>query len=474
MGKIAIVGCEASGKTVFMSALADHYCRDAAGGPCLVPENADANRFVEFQRRQMRALRQWPPATNPGRTVEMKWSLREKGRVIATVGMLEFGGETFRAAFRETSEPDASREAVKDLVAYLAEAEAVVALVSIKDLMRDPAGRSAEDFERDTEAVWVTRGLLDFVRRNLPHAAIVIGLTQADRYRDELERAGGARALFAARWPSVSAVAAGIPVIEVASVSATDEDGFPAPDYNTDGVLPVMNEVFRQLKSRRRRNGLRRTFLLLALLAATAYAALSLDFAAISSLFNSFTEGTVPNQAPCAREGASGTAQAEGTVPKTEQAEGTVPKTEGTVPNSAADRLARADAGDTASQRWVANRYYAGSDTLPRDLLAARRYYALAAEGGDARAQLALAVMLEKGEGGDVELAEAMSWYARAAEGGAADAMYRMGVKGWENRDVNTNALAEAHRWFERAKAGGCRIANLDRWLERTTQPSHE
>lgn len=443
MGKIAIVGCEASGKTVFMSALADHYCRDAAGGPCLVPENADANRFVEFQRRQMRALRQWPPATNPGRTVEMKWSLREKGRVIATVGMLEFGGETFRAAFRETSEPDASREAVKDLVAYLAEAEAVVALVSIKDLMRDPAGRSAEDFERDTEAIWVTRGLLDFVRRNLPHAAIVIGLTQADRYRDELERAGGARALFAARWPSVSAVAAGIPVIEVASVSATDEDGFPAPDYNTDGVLPVMNEVFRQLKSRRRRNGLRRTFLLLALLAATAYAALNLDFAAISSLFNAFTEGTVP-------------------------------KAEGTVPNSAADRLARADAGDTASQRWVANRYYAGSDTLPRDLLAARRYYALAAEGGDARAQLALAVMLEKGEGGDVELAEAMSWYARAAEGGAADAMYRMGVKGWENRDVNTNALAEAHRWFERAKAGGCRIANLDRWLERTTQPSHE
>ena len=126
MARMAVVGCEGSGKTVFMGALADHYRPDSGCGVCLVPENAAANRFEAFQRRQMRALRQWPPATNPGKTVRLDWSLRRGGDVLVEIGMLEFGGETFRAAFRGEGGEESRTNAVNELVEYLSDVDIVV------------------------------------------------------------------------------------------------------------------------------------------------------------------------------------------------------------------------------------------------------------------------------------------------------------------------------------------------------------
>ena len=244
--RLAVVGCEASGKTVFMAALADYYRPNNANGLCLVPENSATNRFSRALVRQMRSLHQWPSATNPDKTVEMEWSIRSDGETIANIDMLEFGGETFRAVFRGECGEKMRKQSEKSLLDYLAAADSVVVLVSIKELLRDPGSVSIEEFERDTEAMWVTRGLLDFVREKLPGAGVVIGLTQADRYRGELAAAGGAGKLFASRWPTIASVAHSIPVVEVASVSATDENGNPAEGYSTEGVLPVMRELARQ------------------------------------------------------------------------------------------------------------------------------------------------------------------------------------------------------------------------------------
>lgn len=248
MGRMAVVGCEASGKTVFLSALADLY-QPRGTDPaalCLMPENQAANRFAAFQRRQMRSLRQWPPATNPGKALRMDWTLRAGGQKITDISMLEFGGETFRAAFRESEEAPAHREAVQALLDYLSEADFIVVLVSIKELLRDPGTLPAEQFERDTESVWVTRGLLNFIRTRLPGAGTVIGLTQADRYAAELSAAGGAAGLLSARWPTIGVLAQEIPVVPVASVSATDAEGRPAEGYTTEGVVPVIRELARQ------------------------------------------------------------------------------------------------------------------------------------------------------------------------------------------------------------------------------------
>ena len=209
--RLAVVGCEASGKTVFMAALADYYRPDSANGLCLVPENSATNRFSRALVRQMRSLRQWPSATNPDKTVEMEWSLRSDGETIANIDMLEFGGETFRAVFRGEGGEKMRKQSEKTLLDYLSAADSVVVLVSIKELLRDPGSVSIEEFERDTEAMWVTRGLLDFVREKLPGAGVVIGLTQADRYRGELAAAGGAGKLFSSRWPTIASVAHSIP-----------------------------------------------------------------------------------------------------------------------------------------------------------------------------------------------------------------------------------------------------------------------
>lgn len=242
--KMAVVGCEASGKTVFMCALADYYGRAAADNPMrlkLTPENAAANSFERYQFRQMRCLRQWPPATPPNRTIEVKWTLRRGGEPVVGIDMLEFGGETFRAAFREDAKDAVKQEAsVRELTNYLASADFFVVLVSIKSLLADPAKTSETDYERETEALWVTRGILEFIRAKRPNAGVVIGLTQADKYRNELGEAGGAQQLFAERWPTIGAAAQGIPVVEVASVSKTDDSGNPAQDYKTHGILPVM------------------------------------------------------------------------------------------------------------------------------------------------------------------------------------------------------------------------------------------
>jgi len=241
--KMAVVGCEASGKTVFMCALADYFGRDSAGDARrlrLTPENAAANSFECFQFRQMRCLRQWPPATPPGRAVEIKWALRRNGDPVADIGLMEFGGETFRAAFRDTEHQVEHDKATTELLQYLGDADFFVVLVSLKSLLADPLATSPDAFDRETEAIWVTRGILDFVRKNRPNAGLVIGLTQADRYQEELAAAGGAQQLFAARWPTVAAAAARVPVVEVASVSKTDEAGNPAESYSTNGILPVM------------------------------------------------------------------------------------------------------------------------------------------------------------------------------------------------------------------------------------------
>lgn len=450
MGKIAIVGCEASGKTVFMSALADHYRPDAEGRPCLVPENSEANHFTEFGRRQMRALRQWPPATNPGKTVEMKWSLRENGRVIARIGMLEFGGETFRAAFRGDDEPDQQRAAVTSLLSYLAESDSIILLISIKELLRDPAGRSVEEFERGTESIWVSRGLLEFVRKNLPRAAVVIGLTQADRYRDELRQFNGARGLLAAKWPTIGAIVGSIPVVEVASVSATDADGMPAPDYTTDGIVPIMDELFRQQHTRKPRGNRLRPLLLLGLLAAAG-----------AATWYSF------NLEPPKLEDTYIILMPKPLIEPTNTVTAATPVLPPAV-TTFSNRYARALAGDAAAQRWIGTQYYKGSAAVSNDLAEARRFFTLAAEAGDTRAEVHLAVMCENGLGGHVDAETAMAWYRKAADAGHPDALYRVATDRCKQAPSDPEVIAEAHELFLRAQASGCKITNLTDWISRT------
>jgi len=244
VNRVAIVGCEASGKTVLTASLADFFQPGDSGRSCsMVPENAAAHKFFEYTQYQMRTKHAWPQATNPDKTTVMKWSMRVDGDVVANLETLDFGGEVFRAAFREGEPTAGGAAAQKELLDYLSVADFIVVTVSLGVLMRDielSNGITPADFARDAEAKWVTRGLLDFVRKSLPaDTGVVIALTQADVYYDELEKYGGPDGLFKKSWPTVAALYPDMPVVAVSSVSGVSEDGSPAEDYSSEGVVPL-------------------------------------------------------------------------------------------------------------------------------------------------------------------------------------------------------------------------------------------
>lgn len=257
MSKIAVVGCEASGKTVFMTALADYYTPGQRPGQqcCLVPENAEANVFAEHHIHRLRRLRRWPQATNLAQPQLLKWSLRQGIETVAEIETLEFDGELLRLAFRESAagEEAERREACERLMSFLTEADFVVVLLSLRDLVREwhPSEEEAEDeasFALDVEAKWVTRGLLNFVAQAQRQrmAGVLLALTQADRYQQELAEAGGARELFQCCWPRVAALYPELPIVAFASVDKTTQDNRPAAGFSTAGVLEVMQAYLRQ------------------------------------------------------------------------------------------------------------------------------------------------------------------------------------------------------------------------------------
>ena len=62
------------------------------------------------------------------------------------------------------------------------------------------------------------------------------------------------------------------------------------------------------------------------------------------------------------------------------------------------------------------------------DDASARRLFDEAAQAGEAAAGFNLAVLLDKGRGGPVDMAGAVKWYRVAAEGGDLDAQLRLAV----------------------------------------------
>ena len=248
MSKIAVVGCQASGKTVFTAALADYYRPNQRVNQlcCMTPENANANRFSEMMIHQMRDLHEWPSATNAQRTMSLKWAMRRDREVIAQIEMLDFGGEVFRAAFRDDEGTPQNQDAVRQLVDHLIDANFIVVLVSLAEIARDINHTATDqDVVLDAESKWVTRGLLDLLKEHQSSdTKVIVALSQADRpeHKQLLETYGGAKELFEKAWPTVSAVYPDLTVISVASVSSTTMDNRPADGFKTDGVLSVMKE----------------------------------------------------------------------------------------------------------------------------------------------------------------------------------------------------------------------------------------
>ena len=250
--KVAIVGVEGSGKTVMLSGLGALYSQPDERGYFLSPKNFET---VSYVNRQMAALMsgKWPVATTDDIMQGLDWDLRQRvgsGRPkrVGELSFLDFAGEVYRAAFvRKTAPEDALANEVSQLKKYLSDADCVLVLVNLSDVIKHgPYSQRVE------ESVWITNAILDYIlpeedakdRKN-PNAAIV--LSQADRYKATIEECGGPSGTLQKYLPHVANNYGWLDTFSVCTVDKTvlDKDGtpVPAPDFTTKGLTPIMDWI---------------------------------------------------------------------------------------------------------------------------------------------------------------------------------------------------------------------------------------
>ena len=84
------------------------------------------------------------------------------------------------------------------------------------------------------------------------------------------------------------------------------------------------------------------------------------------------------------------------------------------------------------------------------DYAEALKWYRLAAEQGDAKAQYNLALMYDDGHGTPQDYAETIKWYRLSAEQGHAMALNNLGLM-YDNGHGVLQDYVEAHKWFNLA-----------------------
>lgn len=113
---------------------------------------------------------------------------------------------------------------------------------------------------------------------------------------------------------------------------------------------------------------------------------------------------------------------------------------------------AQAEAGDSAAQLNLGTLYDLGQG-VPRDPLAAYRWYRRAAVAGEPAAEFNVAAMHDGGDGVPRNTAEAAVWYGRAAAHGNRRAQYNLGQLYAAGDGVPRNP-DQAEAWFRAAAPG--------------------
>lgn len=123
--------------------------------------------------------------------------------------------------------------------------------------------------------------------------------------------------------------------------------------------------------------------------------------------------------------------------------------------------------GDAKAQLRLALAYETADHGLPQDLTAARLWTLRAATGGDPVAMYNAGQFLMGGDGGPKDPAGAASWFRRAAQLGVVDAQYNLGLM-YETGHGVERSPREALRWYALAgKAGDATARQKQATLER-------
>ncbi len=110
-----------------------------------------------------------------------------------------------------------------------------------------------------------------------------------------------------------------------------------------------------------------------------------------------------------------------------------------------------AEHGEAAAQLHLGAMYEEGNG-VPQDFTQAAAWYRKAAEQGSAKAQYELALLYADGRGVPQDFAQAAAWYAKAAEQGHATAQSNLGRLYCEGAGLSKD-LSQCIKWLILAKA---------------------
>ena len=436
MRKVAVVGVEGSGKTVMLAGIGELCTNPNENGYFLTPKNFST---VEYVNRQLSRLRkgEWPSATTTDAMENLGWVLKrktEKGRPVdvCELSFLDFAGEVYRAAFIPERANGALEDEVGALRRYVAEAEGLVVLINLRDVIVH-----GQDMPETQEAIWITNAILDFaLSRNdgkkPPRTTLV--LSQADGYAETINGCGGAREVLKKYLPYVAGNYGWIDVVTASSVDKTriDRDGnvVPASDFTFNGLKELIHWMFPEMASTRGNEDMGCAEILLG---------------------DAYLSGSIAKDPEKAikwyrRVADGGNAEALYKLALChEKGEGVVhsPKTAAQLFEKSA-RLGNADAQYEYAQ------YCHEGVGLARNAGASAMWCLRAAEQGHVKAMRSLAEKLLKGDGVPCNSQESFSWNLRAAEAGDMEAA----IEVWE-KYRKTPDQSKAAFWCRRVAEHG-------------------
>lgn len=244
MSKIAIVGVDASGKTVLMAALGEAYERPDKNGILLSAKTPQTFDMVKVLMDKMRHG-DWPPATELDNVVSLDWRLcrRVDGRnmPIGEISFLDYAGEIYRLAFGERSEEerDSAKAGIESLRSHITASNALIILVNLKDIIN-----GSDSNPRTREMKWITKRIIDFAVDECGVARVAIAFTQFETYRDIVAASGGLECAYKKFLGHVEGFYPNLRLMAVSAVDKVvcDKNGkeIPASDFSSQGLDDMM------------------------------------------------------------------------------------------------------------------------------------------------------------------------------------------------------------------------------------------
>lgn len=265
MPKIAILGGPGSGKTVFLSVLAQRYTERSEEGYFLEPVNRDAAVFTIRNWNLMNQQHEWPPATPPGVLHKFHWKLHTGKNAVYDFNALDFAGEVYLRTF---SQEDFEQDDARELAEYVGNSDLIILLLNLGDVV------DQIDPERVFDNTWGPKAAIDFLKKRNPKAQVGIIFTKIDRYRQVLSDNGSWSNVYKKYFPSMYATYPECKTFGVAAVDKVEvnmehpEFTKPATNFKSEGLKDLISWITREEERRKSRKLLTKIIIIISIIVA--------------------------------------------------------------------------------------------------------------------------------------------------------------------------------------------------------------